>query len=213
MDNKTSIHLFPLGVVLFPHSKLPLYIFEPRYKLMINECLNNETVFGINFISENKMHNIGCTASVDKVVNTSDTGEMNIITKGMRRYDLTGYEMNPNGYYQGEIKFLDDFNTDFDKLKMEKAVETYNELVETVYKGKVEKIDLTDIKWCGGKRSMCFLMAEKCGLDLNERQNLLEKDTEDKRLDIILKYFEDVVPKIMEADKITNIIKGDGYIQ
>ena len=56
-------------------------------------------------------------------------------------------------------------------------------------------------------------MAEKCGLSLLERQSLLEMNEEDTRLNYILKYLEEVMPKLKEADKISNIIKGDGYIQ
>jgi len=33
-----ELPLFPLNVVLFPGAELPLHIFEPRYRLMINEC-------------------------------------------------------------------------------------------------------------------------------------------------------------------------------
>jgi len=207
------IPLFPLSVVLFPYSKLPLYIFEERYKLMIKECMDDNAVFGINFFSENKIHNTGCTASVDEIVNTSATGEMNIVSLGKERYILNDYELNPNGYYDGNIKLLEDDTREFDKEKMKKTVKAYNELVETVYKGTVRKIDLHDIKWLDGKRSVAYLMAEKCGLSLEERQQLLEIGSEDERLDFIINYFGEVIPKMKEADKISTIIKGDGYIQ
>ncbi|MEP7145853.1 MAG: LON peptidase substrate-binding domain-containing protein, partial [bacterium] len=68
MSEKTLISIFPLNVVLFPYSKLPLYIFEERYKIMISECLNDKNLFGINFFTQNKIHKTGCTASVDEVV-------------------------------------------------------------------------------------------------------------------------------------------------
>ena len=207
------IPLFPLSVVLFPYSKLPLYIFEERYKLMIKECMDDNAVFGINFFSENKIHNIGCTASVNEIVNTSATGEMNIVSLGKERYILNDYELNANGYYEGNIKLLEDDTREFDKEKMKKTVKAYNELVETVYKGTVRKIDLHDIKWLDGKRSVAYLMAEKCGLSLEERQQLLEIGSEDERLDFIINYFGEVIPKMKEADKISTIIKGDGYIQ
>jgi len=41
------IPLFPLEVVLFPGTPLPLHIFEPRYKLMIQRCLENDSEFGV----------------------------------------------------------------------------------------------------------------------------------------------------------------------
>ena len=39
--------LFPLEVVLFPGTALPLHIFEPRYREMIGECLAQHRTFGV----------------------------------------------------------------------------------------------------------------------------------------------------------------------
>ncbi|MDQ3021380.1 MAG: LON peptidase substrate-binding domain-containing protein [Bacteroidota bacterium] len=213
MSKEIEIPLFPLNVVLFPNSKLPLFIFEERYKKMINECFDNETCFGINFFNERKMKLIGCTAWVEEVVNRLENGEMNIVIKGVQRYKIINYELSLHGFYTGKIEYLYEDNLDFDKAKMEKCVKIYNDLVELVYKGTIKKIDLNDMKWFGGKRSVAFSIAEKCGLSLSERQSLLEMDFEDRRLDLILKYFEEVVPKLKDADRISTIIKGDGYIQ
>ena len=37
-----DLALFPLQTVLFPGMKLPLHIFEERYKLMVRECIDDE---------------------------------------------------------------------------------------------------------------------------------------------------------------------------
>ena len=42
MENEVIIPLFPLGVVLLPEMTMPLHIFEPRYKAMIRECIEEE---------------------------------------------------------------------------------------------------------------------------------------------------------------------------
>ena len=209
----TEIPLFPLNVVLFPFSKLPLHIFEERYKKMINDCIENDTVFGINFFSGRKIFTTGCTALVDEVLDRSQSGEMNIITKGIQRFNIISYGLGNENFYLGKVDYIDDDSSEYDKTIMEKAVKIYNELVEIVYKGSVRKIDLNEMKWFDEKRSVSFSMAEKSGLSLAERQSLLELNTEDKRLEFMLKYFDDVMPKILEADKISAIIKGDGYIQ
>ena len=208
-----KIPLFPLNVVLFPDSKLPLYIFEERYKKMVNDCLSDRTNFGINLFAGNRLYPTGCTALVDEVVSQTETGEMNIITKGIIRYKILNYETGEDGLYSAEIDLIEDVNTEYNKEKMTKAVDLYNSLIEIVYKGSVKKIDLTEIKWYSENRSVSFTMAEKCGLSLIERQTLLEMNEEDVRLDYILKFLEEVMPKLKEADKISNIIKGDGFIQ
>ncbi len=213
MSEEIEIPLFPLNVVMFPHSKIPLNIFEERYKKMIGECISGGTVFGINFFSEKNIHLTGCSAEVSEVTDRLENGGMNIIVKGVQRYKIINYELSLSGYYTGNIEYLDDDTGDYDKVKMVKAVKVYNDLVEIVYKGSVKKIDLSDVRWFEGNRSVAFSMAEKSGLSLAERQSLLETDKEEERLDFMLKYFESIMPKIKEADKVSNIIKSDGYIQ
>ncbi|HMS33604.1 MAG TPA: LON peptidase substrate-binding domain-containing protein [Ignavibacteria bacterium] len=213
MSEEIEIPLFPLNVVMYPHSKIPLYIFEERYKKMIGECISGGTVFGINFYSEKNIHITGCSAEVSEITERLENGGMNIIVNGVQRYKIINYELTLSGYYTGKIEYLDDEIGEYDKVKMEKAVKIYNDLVEIVYKGSVKKIDLSEVHWFEGNRSVAFTMAEKSGLSLAERQSLLETDKEDERLDYMLKYFESIMPKIKEADKISNIIKSDGYIQ
>ena len=213
MTGEIEIPLFPLNVVLFPESKIPLYIFEERYKKMIGECLSNSSVFGINLFSDKNIHITGCSAKVEEVTERLENGEMNIIVKGVQRYKIIRYELSIAGYFTGIIEYTDEESGEYDKVKMEKAVKIYNDLVEIVYKGSVKRIDLNDIKWHKGNSTVTFTMAEKSGLSLIERQKILEMDNENMRLDFMLKYFSEVIPKVTEADKISNIIKSDGYIQ
>jgi Lon protease-like protein len=60
--------LFPLELVLFPGTALPLHIFEPRYKEMIGECLERDAPFGIVRAIEDGIAQIGCSAEVVTVV-------------------------------------------------------------------------------------------------------------------------------------------------
>lgn len=180
---------------------------------MINECIDTRAFFGINLFAERKMHLTGCTAWIDEVVSRLENGEMQIVTKGEHRYRVNDYQLSAEGFYTGKIEFLYEDNLDYAKAKLEKCVKIYNDLVELVYKGTIKKIDLNDMKWYDGKRSVAFSIAEKSGLSLPERQNILEIDIEDKRLDFILKYFEELIPKLKDADRISKIIKSDGYIQ
>jgi len=59
--------LFPLDVVLLPGAPLPLHIFEPRYKEMINECLKQKRSFGIVRTKDEGFVNVGCTAEIINV--------------------------------------------------------------------------------------------------------------------------------------------------
>ena len=211
MKDNTKISLFPLNVVLYPRAKVPLYIFEDRYKKMINKCLEENNSFGINMVIEEKIQPVGCTAAIDKVTKKYGTGEMNIIVQGVQRYKLKNYEMSLMGYYVGEVEYKSESDSGYDFLKMEKTVNLYNEFVEMVYKGSIKTIDIGSDKW--KERSLSYFMAEKSGLSLAERQLLLEMDSEEARMEYVLKYLEEVMPKVKEAGRISDIIKSDGYIQ
>lgn len=210
---KEIIELFPLQVVMFPHSKIPLHIFEERYKKLISESINNAKEFGIVLAGEGKIESTGTSVKVVEVTSRSENGEMDIITEGVQRFRLYSYEIGRDGLYMGNVEYLEDENLDYDQAAMNKAVSDYNTVVEMAYKGSVKTISLDEIRWQDGKRSLCFYMAEKCGLALPEKQTLLEMDTESERLEFITEYFENIIPKLKEAERISDIIRSDGYLQ
>ena len=66
-----EIPLFPLNVVLFPGAELPLHIFEPRYRQMINECYKQEKPFGVVLVQpeselfQEEPHIVGTMAEIE----------------------------------------------------------------------------------------------------------------------------------------------------
>ena len=80
--------LFPLGLVLLPHELVPLHIFEERYKLMIGECLEEESEFGIVWLSDDGLKEIGCAARVSKVIERFEDGRLNVLVEGTNPFRL-----------------------------------------------------------------------------------------------------------------------------
>ena len=68
--------LFPLQVVLFPNSVLPLHIFEDRYKQLINECMAEKQEFGISLVQDNQVAKLGCTAIITQIMKKYDDERM-----------------------------------------------------------------------------------------------------------------------------------------
>ena len=64
--------LFPLGLVALPTEVVPLHIFEERYKTMINECLADDSEFGIVWLSDDGLQEIGCACRVERVLERDD---------------------------------------------------------------------------------------------------------------------------------------------
>ena len=74
--------LFPLGLVLLPGEVVPLHIFEDRYKTMIGECLEGESEFGILWMGDDGLQEVGCCARIDELLERTEDGRMNIVVRG-----------------------------------------------------------------------------------------------------------------------------------
>jgi len=103
-----ELPLFPLGVVLFPGQTLPLHIFEPRYRIMIRNCIDHDTPFGVVLARDEQPHvphTIGTSARVTDVRRLSD-GRMNILTVGETRFRVHNFRISEHGYLIGEVSAL-----------------------------------------------------------------------------------------------------------
>src|SRR2546423_4530074 len=99
--------LFPLQVVVFPRTQLPLHIFEERYKEMIGEAIRDKSEFGIVLTKEDGILNAGCTVVVDKIVKSHPDGRMDIMTRGIRRFEIVMLNQE-KAYLRGEVAYFDD---------------------------------------------------------------------------------------------------------
>jgi ATP-dependent Lon protease len=107
--NTTELALFPLpDVVLFPGCLLPLHIFEPRYREMIGDCLDNDTSFGIlNVDAKTRTPaEVGCSADILEVQKLPD-GRMNILTMGRSRFHVLDYKYD-RSYLIGTVEWIED---------------------------------------------------------------------------------------------------------
>src|SRR6185436_123981 len=133
-----EIPLFPLpNLVLFPNVAVPLHIFEERYKLMINRCIDHDEVFGLVLLregaeheSESTIHRVGVTARVVQVDRLED-GRMNILCAGESRFRIEKFT-GRTPYWTGTVEFLED-----DREKQE-ALEAAFEEVSGLYRQAME---------------------------------------------------------------------------
>lgn len=202
------IPLFPLNVVLFPGSSLPLHIFEHRYRVLIRECLEQSGMeFGINFVDGEKLSLVGCAARVREVVKRYDDGRCDVIVDGSRRYKLSNIEKDKAPYDVGQVTF---FSEETDAVDMDLLLETtglYNHLVRVVRENWPHHFPATAVS-----PMVSFVMAQKIGMSLRERQQLLEMHAENERLRRIQSYLSDVLPRLKYSQEIQRIISNDGYI-
>ena len=99
-----ELPLFPLNVVLFPGQTLPLHIFEPRYRSMIQRCIENDPPFGVLLAQDDDdgPHTIGTAAKITQVERLAD-GRMNILTVGTERFELRNVRLSDDQYLVGDV--------------------------------------------------------------------------------------------------------------
>ncbi|MFY9647182.1 MAG: LON peptidase substrate-binding domain-containing protein [Terriglobales bacterium] len=190
--------LFPLDLVLLPGVPLPLHIFEPRYKEMIAECLEQKKPFGIVRASDEGVADIGCIAEIVSVTKKYDDGRMDILTRGLERFEVV--EVNQDrSFLQAEIALLQDEDEDQDDPAKPAA-----EMVTQAVRLHAEIAKLAGTEPSGPDEhaaNLSYLLAGSLPLDLDFKQTLLSTLSEAKRLEAVIGYLEAILPGLRRASK------------
>jgi Lon protease-like protein len=184
--------IFPLELVLLPGVALPLHIFEPRYKEMISECLQQKKPFGVVRASDEGVADIGCTAEIVSVTKTYDDGRMDILTRGVERFEVI--EVNEDrSFLQAVISVVADEPDKPASEMVTQAVRLHSEIT---------KLADTEPSWPDERAgNLSFLLAGTLPLDLDFKQNLLTTLSEAKRLQAVVGYLEAILPGLRRAAK------------
>ena len=178
----TDLPLFPLNTVLFPGMVLPLHVFEDRYKLMIDQCLEAERPFGVVLIRKGQEaggpavpHEVGTTAVIAAATRLSN-GRMNIATVGSERFHLVDVR-HELPYLVGKAEPWPLTGTETAQAgKKAKSVriqfQEYRSLLARVEGTEIKIEDLpTD------PRALALLVAIALQLPADQKQNLLAQPT------------------------------------
>ena len=103
--------IFPLSVVLFPGTPLPLHIFEPRYRRMLSDCLEGDRRFGITPAARDEgmpePGTVGCIAEIRVNQELAD-GRSNIIVFGLERFVLTRAMDDATPYFVAMVQTFEE---------------------------------------------------------------------------------------------------------
>ena len=197
-----TIPLFPLNVVLFPGGFLPLHIFEERYKLMVERCLDADSEFGVVLIKSGvevggnaEPHAVGTAARIVNVRREED-GRMNILVTGLERFRIDSVLLR-QPYMEGVLDPIDDDSAetpDADLLAdMRQAVAEQIRLLHGLRGGWVREPrtpeDPAELSWL-----VCTLL--QAGNDV--KQALLEEPSTEARLRAQLPLLRSNAPVLRE---------------
>ena len=193
-DDLTELPLFPLNnVVLFPGMKLPLHIFEERYKEMIGRCSEASSPFGVLLIKEGQEvgepaepFTVGTTARITDLQSMED-GRMNIFTEGEQRFRVVEI-IQQTPYLVGLVQFLEEELGDVAEVLVEEIRQEYVGFLThqaTIAGGWNSRVDVADdppqLFW-----DVMSSLSSSVEVPKELRQRLLESATTQQRLEQVL---------------------------
>jgi len=190
MNDKIPIFLLPL--VLLPGEKLPLHIFEEKYKKMIEYCLKNNKKFGIINSKNNDSLIIGCTASIEQVVSgQNESREYDILVSGAERFIVKSYNTSED-YKQAYVKTWNDIDDTIDEVLLQEAnVFLYEVLLKLGASSKIPQINMP---------KSSFEIASMLDIDKRAKKILLKSQSENDRLIVLKRILKKAIIKIDYED-------------
>ena len=181
-----TLPLFPLNTVLFPDAALPLQIFEERYKLLLQNCLDGDSRFGVVLIKAGTEvgqpaipHSIGTLAHIIQV-NEIRGGRFFVSIRGERRFrikNITQYRP----YITAQVELLDDsqqdLDTSVDMSEVRHVLTQYRSLITGLEGGWISQVRVPS-----DPIGLSYQIAGMLQIDLSEKQNLLEEPSAAQRL-------------------------------
>ncbi|OEK06467.1 LON peptidase substrate-binding domain-containing protein [Roseivirga misakiensis] len=201
---KRYLPFFPLKLVAFPGEQLNLHVFEPRYKQLINECVDEGKTFGIP-VFEKGMKEFGGEMEVTEVVKTYATGEMDISTRCIGTIQIFSFDEKAPGklYAGGNVESIENFQ--------DATIDQWMELKHLAKQliSILKMDDKLDIELL----SSSFELAHKLGLSLEQEYDMLQMTRESQRQAYMINHLERALPLIREMEGAKNRIKMNGHFQ
>ncbi len=205
--NYDRIPIFPLEVVLLPGTMLPLHIFEPRYQLMIQRCIEKSLVFGVLFQRAEEAARVGCTAAIAEVVKTYEDGTSDIVTVGQRIFAVNE-TFDDEPYAEASIHYLADEVAAHSPQARRLSHRLWKLCVEC---HKLIRDSEPDEFNPEPGDSLAYYVARILPIESEIRQELLEMRSESKRQARLADHIEIWMPSIARVQRTRVKAAGNGH--
>lgn len=213
-----ELPVFPLPVVLFPGVPLPLHIFEPRYRQMLEDVSNEKNLFGLAYFDSNSSENdlppkgqVGCVAEVAETQTFPD-GRSNILTVGVVRYRIDSYVDRGTPYLMAQVSYFEDDEEESPSISesAKDVADTFTRIARAVRTINDERADLPDISDTEPER-LSFLVSAAMEIETEVKQELLELRSTGERLRRLRGMLTTAVKNYEERARIHQLAKGNGH--
>ena len=213
-----EIPLFPLpNLVLFPNIVVPLHIFEERYKLMINSCIDRTELFGLVLLrsgasdeSEDAIHRVGVTARLIEV-DRLDDGRLNSLCEGESRFRIYRFTQQIP-FWKAAIDFFEDNEHHSAEPSLyEQVAELYRSVAEL--SAKLSGSERLELALPDSPADLSYMVSYVLDIDSEEKQKLLEMTSTAERMLMLVAHLTDTLRTLEQQRSYKDVVakvRGNG---
>jgi Lon protease-like protein len=199
-----ELGLFPLPLVLVPSERIPLHIFEPRYRELIDDCIERGEEFGLVLAAgDGAVHEVGTRAAVAEVLQVLPDGQMNIIVEGGDRFRLLELTSG-RSFATAAVEEVVDEEDPVEDADRDRALEVFGSLVEAAGAG-VEAPD-------GDSPLLDFELAARVDFGVEAKQELLASTSPRERMSKLVSLLESALEAARVERELQQRAAGNGKV-
>ncbi len=199
-----ELGLFPLNLVAFPGEHLNLHVFEPRYKQLINDCLEKKSTFGIPSYVNNKIE-YGTEMEIIELTKLYEDGRMDIKTKGLNPIRVLRFD-NPwkdRLYAGGLVEEIHQDEREDNDLRV-RMIDLVQELFSWLRMEEKLNVD---------RATPMYEIIHKIGLTPEEEYEILKMPVEIERQSYVVEHLKRVLPALERAERARERINLNGHFK
>ena len=199
-----EIGLFPLELVLLPGERVPLHIFEDRYKELIGECLTEDAEFGLILEDSDGLRQVGTATGVVELIDTFDDGRMNVLVEGRHRFRVVALTEG-RSFQTAEVEALEDDGDPPADEEIQQTLAVFRRLAEVAEAEELEEPPL-------GAPHLSFELAARVDFGYELKQELLELRSERDRLRRLGELLELAAEAMVREREVRKRASGNGKV-
>jgi len=198
--------LFPLNLVVFPGEKLNLHIFEPRYRQLVRECLEQNITFGIPPYLNDSLGELGTEMRLLGVEQTYSSGELDIRSKAVGVFRINKfYRQAPGKLYAGGLVESVAQDNEADPVLRTVITKQVRQLYEALGLRKLLLELAPDY--------IIFDVAHHIGFSTEQEYQLLATTSELERQELVRDHLDTILPVVLETERLKERVRLNGHFK
>jgi ATP-dependent Lon protease len=200
----SRLGLFPLPLVLVPTERVPLHIFEPRYRELIGACLERGEEFGVLLEKPDGVaHDVGTRAAVAEVLRVLPDGRMHIAVEGGERFRLLE-QHHDHSFPVGTVEAVADDDDPPEADDLERVLDLFVRLQQTV--GSTREPPRAD------SPALDFEIAARVDFGTAEKQELIEITSPRRRFERLVELLDHALEALTLEHAVQQSAAGNGKV-